>query len=307
MTRKKPDLTTLLFLTYLTVIIVLMIYKSISLTPDRLFLIFLLGAIVLKKTKSFLKDWVPFIGLLLSYEVLRGFADAINTKVNFYPMIIWEEKIFGILPTIQLQHALYQPNVVHWYDVLFMLVYFMHFVYPLLIGLYFWFNNRGYYKKFVISLLLISFSAFIFFVSFPTAPPWLASEKGYIPEVHKIINETLNKTNANHSVSTFYQKLNPNPVAAFPSLHSGYVTLTLLILFDYSLVAGLLFLPFPIALWFGVIYLGEHYVVDIMAGAILALFCYLVVFKSNQLQYLWQKLSQFLTKNKTPTKLDSLN
>jgi len=282
---KKYGPSTIIFIIYLVSIVLLMLYKSVSLTPDRLLIVFLLGVIVLarSKLKSFLKDWLPFVGLLLGYEILRGFADGFGFKVHSQILIQAEGFLFGFLPTIKLQEIFYQPAIVHWHDVFFMLVYFTHFLYPFLIALYLWFNNREFFQKFTSALLLTSFSAFIFFTLFPTMPPWMASQNKIIPPVHKIINETLDKTQLNHSLSTFYQKLNPNPVAAFPSLHSGYATLALLALLEFSPLAGLAFLPLPLAIWFGTVYLGEHYVVDLIGGAVLAIVCFVLVFKNEGL------------------------
>jgi len=280
---KKYSPSTIIFIIYLIAIVFLMLYKSVSLTPDRLLIVFLLGVIVLAKSKlkSFVKDWLPFVGLLLGYEILRGLADGFGFKVHSQILIQAEESLFGFLPTIKLQEIFYQPAIVHWYDVFFMLTYFTHFLYPFLIALYLWFNNREFFQKFTSALLLTSFSAFIFFTLFPTMPPWMAGQDKIILPIHKIINETLDKTRLNHSLSTFYQKLNPNPVAAFPSLHSGYVTLSLLTLLAYSPIIGLAFLPLPLAIWFGTVYMGEHYVVDLLGGALLAIICFIIVFKNE--------------------------
>ena len=86
---KKYSPSTIIFIIYLVVIVFLMLYKSVSLTPDRLLIVFLLGVIVLarSKLKSFLKDWLPFVGLLLGYEILRGFADGFGFR---RPVVLWQ-------------------------------------------------------------------------------------------------------------------------------------------------------------------------------------------------------------------------
>ena len=64
--------------------------------------------------------------------------------------------------------------------------------------------------------------------------------------------------------------LNPNPVAAMPSLHAAYPWLSFLALRKYSKKLGWFFLPYPILVWFSVVYLGEHYVIDVIAGVVYA-------------------------------------
>lgn len=294
---KGTDPTAFIFFIYLFAIIALMIYKGVSLTPDRLFLIFLLGIIATGRIKVFLKDWIPFIGLILAYEVLRGFADGIGFTVHFDSLINWEKSLFGSLPPLELQKRFYSTDKVAWYDVFFSVVYFLHFVYPLLIALVFWFKSRNLYKKFVTALLFISFSGFVLYVLYPTAPPWLASNQGYIKPVHKVINDTLQKTNSPHSISYFYQRLNPNPVAAFPSLHAAYAALGFLALFNFSAVFGLAFLPLAISIWVGIVYLGEHYIVDALAGFVLAYVCFILVYKFNSLKKIYLELRDFSKKS----------
>ena len=63
----------------------------------------------------------------------------------------------------------------------------------------------------------------------------------------------------------------PVPVAAVPSLHAAYALLTVLIALSWRRRVGLALLPYPILMWFSIVYLGDHYVVDILAGVAVAL------------------------------------
>src|SRR5487761_1189371 len=66
------------------------------------------------------------------------------------------------------------------------------------------------------------------------------------------------------AVSPYYAALNPNPVAAFPFL--GFLAVREV----FSRRATLVVPAWCIAVWFSVVYLGEHYVVDVIAGVALA-------------------------------------
>lgn len=268
---------------YIVAIVILMLVKSISITPDRLFLLLALFAVVIGKGKMFLRDWLPFVGLFLGYEVLRGFADSVGFNVNFTGLIWGEKLITGSMPTIWLQNKFYQPRQVNWYDVVGVILYFLHFVNPLLVAFLFWWKDKKLYWQFVFGLLVLSFSAFLFFVVFPSAPPWLAAKEGYLPPIHKIIDETLDKSEINYSISFLYQKLNPNPVAAFPSLHAGFSWLTLLVLSEYSAVLTVFFLPIAVSTLLAIVYLGEHYVIDAISGVVLATIVYLLIYRRTQL------------------------
>jgi membrane-associated phospholipid phosphatase len=72
--------------------------------------------------------------------------------------------------------------------------------------------------------------------------------------------------------SSYYQRLSPNAVAAMPSLHAAYPFFFALIIrkiwgnkwFYLSLI-------YPVSIWVGIVYLGEHYVVDVLAGIVYAI------------------------------------
>jgi membrane-associated phospholipid phosphatase len=71
--------------------------------------------------------------------------------------------------------------------------------------------------------------------------------------------------------------VNPNAVAAFPSLHAGYPFLSFLVLRRQFGRAGWLALPYAAGVWWAIVFLGDHYVVDVIAGIAYAWAAYLVV------------------------------
>jgi membrane-associated phospholipid phosphatase len=74
-----------------------------------------------------------------------------------------------------------------------------------------------------------------------------------------------------------WNRASSNPVAAFPSLHAGFPWLTLLFAVKFFGGRGLVFLLYNVALWFSVVYLGHHWVIDIVGGIIWATICFVVV------------------------------
>jgi membrane-associated phospholipid phosphatase len=265
---------------YVVVVTVIMLWRQISITPEYFLAVLAIAALMLGRLGSFLRDWVPFVVLFLAYEVMRGFADAPGWTPHVGELIAWERALFlGTIPTVWLQQHFYSPGSVAWYDIAAMTFYFLHFVYPLTIGFFLWVGDRYAYRRFVTTLMLTALVGFFIYFAFPTAPPWMAAKLGAIPPVHKIITETLGKIGADHySVSWFYTHLNPNKVAAFPSLHAAFPYLAAL----YAAQAWgwrrswptLLYL---LALVLSIVYLGEHYFVDALAGVVLATAVYLVL------------------------------
>ncbi len=53
------------------------------------------------------------------------------------------------IPTLVLQRAFYHPGVIGPQDLVAMVLYFMHFVLPIVVGFVFWVNSREHYWHFV--------------------------------------------------------------------------------------------------------------------------------------------------------------
>ena len=259
---------------YLAIVFAVMLWRGISIEPEWVVLALLLVAVALGRGRAFIFDWLPFLVLFFAYEVMRGFA----AKTGFAPHDVspLERGLFGgSLPTLLLQHAFYNPSTVAPWDVAGMVLYFLHFPLPIVVGFVFWVNDRTHYWRFVSALLLMSFVAFVTYLFFPTAPPWIAN---HAEGVHKIINETVDKFwGANYIVTPLYSHLNPNLYAAFPSLHAAFPTISAIYAWrPYRRVAYFL-IPYTACVWIAVVYLGEHYFVDVLAGVVYAVVATLVV------------------------------
>src|ERR1017187_10582711 len=78
-----------------------------------------------------------------------------------------------------------------------------------------WLVDRVQFLRFTVALLGMSFAAFVVFLLVPVAPPWLANHHHLLPGVHSLIALP-------SAVSPYYQWLNPDAAAAFPSLRSSF-------------------------------------------------------------------------------------
>ncbi len=143
-----------------------------------------------------------------------------------------------------------------------MVLYFLHFPLPIVVGFLFWLNDRGHYWRFITALLVMALASFITYLFWPSMPPWIANQH----EVHKVIDETIRKWGVAYYVSPAYTSLNPNRFAAFPSLHAAFPALAAIYAWNrYRLLAvGLVI--YTLCVWLAIVYLGEHYFVDALAG-----------------------------------------
>ena len=290
--QKNHKLISVLLIAYLIIIVGFMLIRNMSLTPDRIFVILLFGAIIVGRGKTFLRDWIPFVALLIGYEMVRGFADTAGFKVHVEELVNAERANFCFLPGVELQKHFFNPNKLAPWDVGAVLIDFLHFLLPLMVAFFFWIKDRGAYWKFVIALLGLSFAGFITYLLYPAAPPWYADQRAGLIEIHKVVDYVVKDIGWGWDFSRIYNNLNPNQVAAMPSLHSAYPWLAFLALRNFSKKVGYYFLPYPILVWASVVYLGEHYVIDVIAGIAYATLVYMVV-------YHFEAIKQFVNKLKT--------
>jgi len=275
---------------YAALIVFLMIDRGVSITPDVLAVAFLLVAIYVGRPLLFLRDWIPFIVLFLAYELMRGIADNAGFPVHMADVVAIERTIaFGHLPSQIIQDIFDPTHGVNGWTILATIVYMLHFVLPLVTALLLWLWRRPIFYRYVTAFIVLSMAGFVTFVLLPVAPPWMAAQDGVLngpdgrpvisylkPEAFTALANALGFNGTWLTSYTFYQ-VNPNGVAAFPSLHAGYPFLSFLVLrHAFGKVGWLAFGYFCLAA-FSIILTGDHYLVDVIGGVVFASGAYLLV------------------------------
>jgi hypothetical protein len=103
----------------------------------------------------------------------------------------------------------------------------------------------------------------------PTAPPWWSSEEGLTGEEVRRIMVEVGEDTWGSAWPKMYDALGGNPWAAMPSLHFATSLVAALSLSEAGKVEGALGWGYAGTLGFALVYLGEHYVTDLAAGALL--------------------------------------
>jgi hypothetical protein len=226
---------------------------------------------------EFVRDWAPAFGLLVLYLYSRGLSD------ELVPIgVHWTEPVTvdrwlggGALPTERLQDAWCgQPCTAgsspRWYDVLLTSVYFTHFVVGLTVAVVLWLCRRSAWADWMRRYLAINFTALVVYVLYPMAPPWLASDEGH---VGADLPRLTGRGWSDLGLGGFHVELASvgNPVAAMPSLHAGLAMLVAMYGIARLHSRWRWLLPvYPALMAVALVYYAEHYVVDIVAGWLLA-------------------------------------
>lgn len=103
----------------------------------------------------------------------------------------------------------------------------------------------------------------------PTAPPWWSSEQGLTGEEVRRIMVEVGEPTWGRAWERLYDALGGNPWAAMPSLHFATSLAAALSLAEAGKVEGTIGWGYAGTLGFALVYLGEHYVTDLIAGAAL--------------------------------------
>jgi len=265
-----------------------LINQVIHLRPDHVFFALVIFSFVLGKqrAKRFLIDWLPFIGFWFAYDMMRGIADTVRGTINVAPPYRWELVCFQYVPGLTVPpfdiqpmrfHPLWQPFKAT-VDSICGFFYLLHFVAPIVLGWIFWHttNDRPRFYKLVYTLALLNVMALTTFMLYPAAPPWYVYNYGFVqPEPSSSFWGTsagnlidVDRLFGVNLFTTLWDSFNSNHFAAIPSLHGAYPLV--LVFFAYQKFQRGLgwLLLYPLAVWFAAVYLNQHYVIDLIIGAL---------------------------------------
>lgn len=247
-------------------------------TPDYLIPPLLLIAVALGRGWPFLLDWGPFLLLLALWQASAGLAAEVGRPVHVQELAQADRMLFfGQLPTVWLQERLFDSSRVRWYDWVATGQHAAHFALPIAVGMVIWLRNRRDYWRYHLSVLALFMTGFLIYILYPAAPPWMAAGAGAIPPVDRIVSHTLGSLPAAEPLGLVYTRFSANPVAAMPSLHAAIPMLITLVLVRLYGRRALVALVYPVVMGFNLVYLGEHYVVDIIAGYLVGIWAFLLV------------------------------
>ena len=212
----------------------------------------------------------------LLFAHLRGLADETGIPAKFDYVVDLEQTLFaGTTPTLWLQERLYAVGEIGVAEIASVAVYASYFVVPHLVALALWLRRPELFGRYAAALLGTAYLGLAVSFAVPTAPPWLAGQSGHLPFISRVVEDVTNGVDPS-IYERGYEIVGANPVSAMPSLHMAMTVLVLLAAWRAKLpvrVAGLLY---ALAMGFALVYAGEHYMVDLAAGAAVAVLAWRV-------------------------------
>jgi len=175
----------------------------------------------------------------------------------------------GELPTLRLQRALVSPDGPTALDRALTIVHWAWFVEPHLALAWILVRHNDSFPRAARQLAAAYDLGCAAYALVPTAPPWWAAEEGNGPSGVRRIMVEVGEPFWGRAWPFMYETLGGNPWAAMPSLHFATSVLAAILLAETGAVEGAAGWGYATCLGFALVYLGEHYVIDLVAGAAL--------------------------------------
>jgi membrane-associated phospholipid phosphatase len=206
---------------------------------------------------------------LAHYDMPDDDPDWIARRLKVrYPIVTDRLIGGGQIPTIRLQRALAR-NGVGRHDTALSWLHWSWFIVPHGSVAYVLWKRPERFQR-AAGMMAATFDAGVLtYWLVPTAPPWWAGQNGYLPPVRRIMVEAGTEF-WGELWQRLYDSLGRNPFAAMPSLHFGTSVMAAHVLGEVGRKEAIAGWAYALALGFALVYLGEHYVTDLLAGFALA-------------------------------------
>jgi membrane-associated phospholipid phosphatase len=211
-----------------------------------------------------LQMWAFTVAHELPYDDPERLRRRLNIR---YPIRIDGALGCGDLPTHRLQRAFSRPGPVGARDVFLTIVHWAWFLEPHAALLWVLLRDEGHFPRAARQMAAAFDLGCLIYVLVPTAPPWWAGENGYMPRPVRRIMVEVGEPMWGRAWPKMYESLGGNPWAAMPSLHLATSLLAAILLAETGRDAGAAGWGYALTLGFALVYMGEHYVVDLLAGA----------------------------------------
>jgi membrane-associated phospholipid phosphatase len=211
-----------------------------------------------------------------SYQMPNDDPERLRARVRMhYPVRIDRRIGLGELPGLRLQRAFarHEGEPLRAVEQALVWCHWLWFGVPHGTVAYLLLRRREQFPRGAAQIYAVFDLGLIGYWALPTAPPWFAAEQGVLgprePSMRRLMREH-GQAVWKGAWGPLYDVLGGNPLAAMPSLHFATSVMAAHILGDVGRAQGVLGWSYALTLGFALVYLGEHYVIDLIAGLALA-------------------------------------
>jgi membrane-associated phospholipid phosphatase len=226
----------------------------------------LVGTLLLDADRVRFAPWALYTIAFVVFVHLRTLADEAGVGVHYAYAADIDDALFGEVPSLWLQQHLYVPGAVGAVDAAAVAVYASYFLVPHVVAFALWRRRLDAFRRYATEIVATCYAGLAVAFLAPTGPPWLAGQVGELPFVARIVKDVV----SDDAHRRGYEIVGANPVAAMPSLHMALTVVIVFAMWRLRRAMGVVAAVYAVAMGFALVYLGEHYVVDVVAGALTA-------------------------------------
>jgi membrane-associated phospholipid phosphatase len=207
-------------------------------------------------------------GFIMVHELPYDNPERLRSRLKArYPIVADRILGLGALPNARLQRALAKAPGIKGINLFLTWAHWLWFLEPYFALLYILLRHPDKFPGAARQLAAVFDSGCAVYFAVPTAPPWWAAEQGLTDEEVRRIMVEVGEEFWGDAWPRMYDALGGNPWAAMPSLHFATSMVVAGALAETGKVAGAVGWAYSLTLGFALVYLGEHYVTDLIAGA----------------------------------------
>jgi membrane-associated phospholipid phosphatase len=229
---------------------------------------------------------------LAAYEMPNDDPQALRDRVHIeYPIKIDRVLGLGKIPTERLQRLFSREGEINGFERLLVWSHWAWFAVPHASVAYVALRRPDRIGAAAGRMYAVYDLGAVVYWTIPTAPPWWAAAHGYIEQLdgHVEVGEFGHREDTTglplpvrrmmleygekfwgRRWNDLYDVLGGNPLAAMPSLHFATSLMAARLLSEVDPVAGVVGWTYAATLGLALVYLGEHYAADVIAGGMLA-------------------------------------
>lgn len=230
-----------------------------------------------------LRAWAPFLACMGAYEILKRLIPAVRGDTlydQFFADI--EYAMFGDLTAAMMHKFMHQEWItefIGWFNLTQMDIHeacYISYVYtaPALAMALWFLGKKAGFNQFVGALSLCAVLAYVGYVLVPVVGPKYVFEDRWLE--------------ASSSALAFMDDIKARNRDCFPSLHTAWTTLVFIGAWKYVRPLFWVYLPIGIGVYIATLYGGYHYIPDIIAGHVVAIFGW---WAARPLRRRWNRLT----------------
>lgn len=211
---------------------------------------------------------------IASYEMPHDDPERLARRTRVaYPIAADRLLGLGVLPTVRLQRTFARPGKVNRFERLLVFSHWIWFLTPHATLAYILLRRSDRFPAAAVRMYAVFDLGAIFYWAIPTAPPWWAAAHGRLEEGREVqVRRMMIEYGPvfwGDLWTPLYSFLGGNPLAAMPSLHFATSLMGAHLLSEVGPVPGAIGWTYAGTLGLALVYLGEHYLIDLIGGAVL--------------------------------------